>query len=199
MYKIVNAEEVLPKSREYYLDKAMKLKALLDSDQTGERESAGKLLADYMDKYNITWSDLDDALERDFVFPCESELNEKLLVQIAYTHLGEGHCYRVFSSEDASNDATDPILIKLKCRPRDFLEIKLDWEFYWSKFIEELDMFYRAFIERNELFPPKELQMDTDTDDNENLTEDEIRKIKGMMSGIDTYTRYSQLEAHGRT
>lgn len=195
MYKLVDPEDVLPKSREYYINKAMKLKALADSGYQGEQDVATNLLAELMQKYEITWSDLDDSIERDYIFPCENEYQKRLLVQITYTHVGQGHCYRMYSSE-AKDDEDEFMSIKVRCRPRDFLDIKLDWEFYWMKFEEELDIFYRAFVEKNHLFPPETLQTDEDHDDNEELSEEEIRKIQGMMNGIDTYTRHSRLEEH---
>lgn len=193
MQKLVNSENILPKSRDYYIQKAMKLKALADEGYQGEREIANELLVEWMNKYNITWSDLDDSLEQDFIFPCEEEYQKKLLVQVAYTHLGQGHCYRMYSSEEKEEEYKS---IKVRCRPRDFIEIKLDYEFYWMKFQDELDIFYRAFVEKNDLFPPEELQNDSDDDANENLSESEIKKIQGMMNGIDNYTRRLGLEEH---
>ncbi len=189
MQKFIDSNDMVTKSRDYYVNKAMKLKALLDSNQEGERESASKLLSDYMQKYDITWSDLDDALERDFIFPCDSEYKKRLLIQVAYMHLGQGHCYRMYSCEDPEDTATECDTIKVKCRPRDFLEIKLDWEFYCDRFYEELEIFYRAFVEKNEIFPPKSLQKDTDDNDNEELSPEDIKKIQNLMYGIDTYTR----------
>lgn len=192
MYKMVSSEELRPKPREYLLAKAMKLKALTESDVEGERDSANRLLADYMDKYNITWDEIDETQEKEYVLACKGEYHKRLLIQIVYQHIGGGHCYRMFTPDE--HEEYD--LLKIKCKPIDFMDIQLDWDFYWQKFEEELDIFYRAFVERNKLFPPENLQRDTDSNDNEDLTEEEIRKIKSMMNGIDSYTRHRGLVEH---
>lgn len=191
MQKLVNADEVLPKKREQLIEKAMKLKALADRGYKGEREIASQMLADMMQKYDITWSDLDDSIEKYFDFPCNDPYERKLLIQVAYMHLGAGHCYNIYDSE---TDEQKVGFLKVKCRPRDFIEIKLDWEFYFMKFQEELDIFYRAFVEKNWLFPPNELEQDSDVDENKELSEEEVRKIQGMMNGIDAYTRHLGIE-----
>lgn len=187
--KLVNSEDYLPQSREKLIEKAMKLKAMTESNQEGERESATQFLADFMQKHDITWKDLDDTIEQEFFIPFTEEYQRKLLVQITYMHAGSGHCYALFKKNSEEDEGQKTNSIVIKCRPIDFLNIKLDWEFYWEKFQEELDMFYRAFIEQNQLFPPENLQSDDDSDDNENLSEEQIRKINKMAQGIDVHTR----------
>ncbi len=195
MQKLVNSDEMLPKPREYFINKALKLKAMLSSSFKGEQEAAEHLLADLMQKNNITWKDLDDSIEQEYVMPCENEYHKRLLIQCTYKVVGSGHCYRMFSSSDKEHtkDVHETEMMKIKVKPCDFLTIKLDWEFFYMKFKEELDIFYRAFIEQNNLFPPEELQREDDIDDNEDLSEKDMKKIRGMMTGIDSYTRYEMI------
>lgn len=189
-YKLVENETHSDKSREYLIQKAMKLKALLSSDEEGEREAARVLLSNYMAKYEITWEELDDEVEREYLVEFNGQYHVLLLIQLVYKHLGSGHCYSVYKSE--SNEPLE--LLKVRSKPSTFVEIQLDWEFYWRKFNEELDLFYRAFVEKNHLFPPDELQKEDDEDDNQDLSEDQLRKIQGLMNGIDTSTRSKSLE-----
>ena len=188
-YKLVE-NKISDKSREYLIQKAMKMKALLSSDEEGEREAARALLSNYMTKYAITWEELDDEVEREYLVEFNGQYHVLLLIQLVYKHLGSGHCYSVYKAE-----SEEPLeLLKVRSKPSTFVEIQLDWEFYWRKFNEELDLFYRAFVEKNHLFPPEELQQEDDEDDNQDLSEDQLRKIQGMMNGIDISTRSKSLE-----
>jgi len=188
-YKLVE-NEISDKPREYLIQKAMKMKALLSSDEEGEREAARALLSSYMTKYAITWEELDDEIEKEYIVEFNGQYHVLLLIQLVYKQLGSGHCYSVYKAE-----SEEPLeLMKVRSKPSTFVEIQLDWEFYWRKFNEELDLFYRAFVEKNHLFPPEELQQEDDEDDNQDLSEDQLRKIQGMMNGIDTSTRSKSLE-----
>lgn len=188
-YKLVE-NEISDKPREYLIQKAMKMKALLSSDEEGEREAARALLSSYMTKYAITWEELDDEVEKEYIVEFNGQYHVLLLIQLVYKHLGSGHCYSVYKAE-----SEEPLeLMKVRSKPSTFVEIQLDWEFYWRKFNEELDLFYRAFVEKNHLFPPEELQQEDDEDDNQGLSEDQLRKIQGMMNGIDISTRSKSLE-----
>lgn len=188
-YKLVE-NEISDKPREYLIQKAMKMKALLSSDEEGEREAARALLSNYMTKYAITWEELDDEVEKEYIVEFNGQYHVLLLIQLVYKHLGSGHCYSVYKAE-----SEEPLeLLKVRSKPSTFVEIQLDWEFYWRKFNEELDLFYRAFVEKNNLFPPEELQQEDDEDDNQDLSEDQLRKIQGMMNGIDISTRSKSLE-----
>ena len=188
-YKLVE-NEISDKPREYLIQKAMKMKALLSSDEEGEREAARALLSSYMTKYAITWEELDDEIEKEYIVEFNGQYHVLLLIQLVYKQLGSGHCYSVYKAE-----SEEPLeLMKVSSKPSTFVEIQLDWEFYWRKFNEELDLFYRAFVEKNHLFPPEELQQEDDEDDNQDLSEDQLRKIQGMMNGIDTSTRSKSLE-----
>lgn len=188
-YKLVE-NEISDKPREYLIQKAMKMKALLSSDEEGEREAARALLSNYMTKYAITWEELDDEVEREYLVEFNGQYHVLLLIQLVYKHLGSGHCYSVYKAE-----SEEPLeLLKVRSKPSTFVEIQLDWEFYWRKFNEELDLFYRAFVEKNHLFPPEELQQEDDEDDNQDLSEDQLRKIQGMMNGIDISIRSKSLE-----
>lgn len=188
-YKLIENEENT-KTREYLLNKAMKLKSLLSSPEEGEREAANTILSNYMTKHNITWEELDDQSEREYLVKYGEEYNIKLLFQIVYKYVGAGHVYIMYDKQ------TDKQLnsAMIKCKPSDFIEIQLDWEFYWSMFQKELNMFYKAFVEQNHIFPPEELQKESDQDDNQDLTDEEIKKIRKLMKGVDSYTRSKPLE-----
>lgn len=187
MQKLISNES--PPDKQKLIEKATKLKALLSSDQEGERKSANELLSKFMIKYEITWEDLDDEAERDYQLKYSEDLHKDLLSQICYMHLGSGHCYQ---TRNIQGELTDIIVVRSK--PSTFVEIQLDWEFYWRKFQEELLLFYRAFVEQNRLFPPEDLQDDEDEDDNESMSEEEIRKVHKMMTGVDHYTRNKSID-----
>lgn len=80
----------------------------------------------------------------------------------------------------------------MECTPAQYIEIEADFEFYRVALAEEMDIFYSAFLQKNNLFPPPELA-DTHTDDDDEVDMERIEKIMAMMNGIDHRTRNKAL------
>ena len=74
--------------RERLLEKLMKVKALADRGEGGERESAERTLAALMERYGITEADLEDNQVSTHWIRYKTVWEKKLLHQLAYMYLG---------------------------------------------------------------------------------------------------------------
>lgn len=78
--------------REELLQRLERVKALAERGVGGEKENAEALLNRLMAKYGISEEDIEDTAERDYFIRYHNFWERKLIVQIAYKHLGSGHC-----------------------------------------------------------------------------------------------------------
>ena len=62
------------------------------------KKNAEALLNRLMAKYGISEEDIEDTAERDYFIRYHNFGREKLIIQIAYKHLGSGHCLPVRSA-----------------------------------------------------------------------------------------------------
>lgn len=169
--------------RDRLLERLKRVKSLADRGTGGERDNAATLLTTLMEKHNITEADLEDAKVSTYWFRYQTSYERKLLFQLSYMHLGSGHavgCVGAYSGRRRKE-------VGIKCTPAQYIEIEADYQFYRSALEEELEVFYSAFVQKNELFPPPELAGSRDVTE---LTDpDTILKMEAMMEGIEHRTR----------
>lgn len=173
--------------REKLLKKLEGIKALAEKGVGGEKENAEALLKTMMEKHGITEADLEDAGSRTYWIKYKTEYERKLLFQLAYMHLGDGHafgCVGAYSGRSRKKVGVD-------CTPAQYIEIEADYQFYREALEEEMSVFYSAFIQKNKLFPPPELTTEQDGDKSDDA--DRIEKMLAMMEGIDRHTRKKAL------
>ena len=59
-----------------------------------------------------------------------------------------------------------------------------------------MGLFYQAFLQKNNLFPPPELAREmTEEEEKAGMDLERIAKLQAMMGGLDRHTRYKALEA----
>lgn len=139
--------------REELLRRLERVKALAERGVGGEKENAEALLNRLMAKYGISEEDIEDTAERDYFIRYHNFWERKLIVQIAYKHLGSGHCCGTVGTQSGRPHKK----ICVTCTPAQYIEIEADFEFYKAAWEEELAIFYSAFISKNDIFPPPEL------------------------------------------
>lgn len=84
----------------------------------------------------------------------------------------------------------------IECTPAQYIEIEADFAFYSEAMKEEMELFYSAFLQKNELFPPPELAAEpTEAEKEEWKDVERAWKIHSMMGGLDRHTRHKALEA----
>jgi len=173
--------------RERLLERLKGVKALAEKGSAGERDNAAALLTTLMKKHGITDADLEGAEVSVHWIRYKTIYERKLLFQLSYMHLGSGHasgCVGAYSGRKRKE-------VGIKCTPAQFIEIEADYQFYRKALEEELDVFYSAFIQKNELFPLPDLSRDGD--DVEPIDPNVIIKMAAMMEGIDHRTRHKAI------
>lgn len=162
--------------REELLRRLERVKALAERGVGGEKENAEALLNRLMAKYGISEEDIEDTAERDYFIRYHNFWERKLIVQIAYKHLGSGHCCGTVGTQSGRPHKK----ICVTCTPAQYIEIEADFEFYKAAWEEELAIFYSAFISKNDIFPPPELASPSDDDEIDLVR---LEKVRAMMSG----------------
>lgn len=178
--------------RERLLEKLSMVKALAERGEGGERKNAAAILERMMAKHGITDEDLEDAGVRLYWIRFKTEYERRLIRQLAYKYLGSGHsfgCVGAYSKRQRKN-------VGVECTPAQYIEIEADFEFYRVALAEEMDVFYSAFLQKNDLFPPPELA-DTRPSDGDEVDLERVEKIFAMMAGIERRTRHKALPGAG--
>lgn len=84
----------------------------------------------------------------------------------------------------------------IECTPAQYIEIEADFAFYSEAMKEEMELFYSAFLQKNNLFPPPELAAEPSEAEKEEWKDlERAEKIRAMMDGLDKHTRHKALEA----
>ena len=178
--------------RERLLRKLEKVKALVDRGVGGERENAERMLADLMAQYGVTEEALEDSKASTHWIRYKTNWERKLLFQLAYMYLGPGHAFGCIGSYSGRKRKE----VGIDCTPSQYIEIEADFAFYSAAMEEEMGIFYSAFINKNNLFPPPELAGESDDDDVE-VDKARVMKVGAMMEGMELRTRHKSLGSAG--
>lgn len=173
--------------RERLLERLKGVKALADHGADGERDNAAALLAALMEKHGITEADLEGAEISTHWIRYKTIYERKLLFQLSYMHLGSGHAFGCVGRYTGRQRKE----VGVKCTPAQYIEIEADYQFYRKALEEELSVFYSAFIQKNELFPPPDLA--GGLEDLGQVDLDVIMKMEAMMEGIEHRTRHKAI------
>lgn len=159
-----------------------KLKALADRGVGGEKENAQSMLDKMLKENNLTLEDLEGETVDIHLIKYTDEFQKKFLHQIISSVMGKISTW------------THPHYKKqviFESTVAEYIEIKAKYRFYFRDLIEQRQLFYKAYIQRNELYIK-----DSKPEDRE-LTQkemEELLKMSQMMLGIDKKTFHKQLE-----
>lgn len=126
-----------------------KIKTLADRGVDGERESAQTLLTRLMEQYGISETEIEEERRETAWFPYSQETERRLLNQIIYMVTGAGGfgCVGEYSGRKRKKMGTE-------CTAAERLEIEANYAFFKEAMKKELEIFYSAFANKNNLFPP---------------------------------------------
>lgn len=126
-----------------------KIKALADRGVDGERENAQTLLTRLMEQYGISETEIEEERRETAWFPYSQETERRLLNQIIYMVTGAGGfgCVGEYSGRKRKKKGTE-------CTAAERLEIEANYAFFKEAMKKELEIFYSAFANKNNLFPP---------------------------------------------
>ncbi len=130
-------------------DLLLKIKALSEQGEGGEKINAKRILARLMKKFNISEEDLQEEKVEEFDFIAKGQYERKLLNQVVYSVCGDiDERKGLWKYTKAKNK------FSVKCTKAEFLEIDARFNFYKSCFYKKLDVFYLAFLQTNNIYPP---------------------------------------------
>lgn len=174
-------------SKERMLEKMQGLKALAERGVAGEKEAAQKMLEKFMQKYDISETDIGEETVELAWFRYRDELESKLIHQIIYMVIGDCDMY---CKRGKGNRKFK--LLGAYCTAAERLEIELNFDFFNRAMQEELNFFYSAFLQKNKLFPPEEKARKSTSDDE--MSTADLLKLSLMMEGIQRRTMAKMIE-----
>lgn len=154
----------------------IKLKVLSERGTPAEQKMAYKKLVALCEKYDI---DEDSIFEEEvsiYEFKYHGKLERKLLFQIMACVLNEP-C--VSYSTPVGRRET----IRIRCTKVQFLKISADFNFYKKLFEEECELFFKAFLYKQDLFPARKAT-DEEREEPTSESRENLLKIVAMSDGI---------------
>ncbi len=148
-----------------------KIKALANEGVAGERENAQQMLERLCAKYNISLDSLDDEQLKDFDISWKDHWERTLLSQVKFSVIGNIEDDKgLWIYKKSKNKGF------LRCTKAEFLEIQAKFNFYKYHWKKDLQTFYDAWVQKNNIFPPKNKVKPSEED--RDLTEDDLKVLK---------------------
>ena len=152
------------------MDKIQLLKKLntLMQDTRGnsnERENAEKILAELIKKYNISLDDINNDEQKDRYIEFNNDYEKQLICQICYKLFKHEKSVRSFISKKSKFNRTHVII---QMTDEELIEFEYLYSIYKTDLAKEMNLFYTAFINKNNIFPE--------------LTDNELNLIKSTPS-----------------
>lgn len=157
-----------------------KIKKLAEAGFYGEQTNAAEILERLKKKYGITDADIAEDVEEIIWIRYKTELEQRLIWQVTYMILGHVIGY----SKGRRTKTVGIKASKAKC-----IEIEEMCNFYIRAMNEDLQMFYDAFLVKNQIFPPKSITTEKATN---KINHDDLR-LAFMVEGLEKHERYKQI------
>ena len=125
-----------------------KIQALAERGVGGERQNAEELLAKLMAEYGIQDADLSAEEIRLCTFRYSEEIERRLLTQVIYMITGDSPSGIYGAETNRRRKKLD-----IDCTEAQRLEIEITYDFYRRALKTELDVFFKAFCRRNNMYP----------------------------------------------
>lgn len=170
------------------MDKAdllRKVRALAERGVAGEKDAAAAVLERLMQKYGITEDDLAEDVAEDADFRFKDWIEDKLLHQVIFAVMGDVPVYKYRNSRRK--------VVIVKCTPAERLEIETTFHFYNAHLKEDFRLFYTAFINKNNIFPPAGKVKEKSPAPERSRAE--LLKMAQIMEGLDRHTLHKMIES----
>jgi hypothetical protein len=160
-----------------------KIKALAEAGVEGERETAQERLDFLMKKYDISLDALEGETKTKFKFRLRKD-QFNFFNQICFNVCNDD--YGMWFAKRYPTGESD--VYQIECTDAQYIEIQAKFEFYWKRYQADLEIFYRAFIQRNKLYgtPTKE-------DEKREMTEKDWQILQ-MSQGLKAHPFHKQIE-----
>lgn len=168
----------------------LKLKKLADEGVGGEKVNAEQLLQKLLKKHGLQKSDLENENIEDYILPFNGTFGKDLAIQVAYSVIGNKDDNKgVYSFRSGKK-------VLIKSTLAEFLEIEQKYNFYKHHLKKDLKLFYNAFVQSQNIFPPFHLQKEKKEKQKCFLTEEE-EKMLALARNLEKHSFYKQLANKG--
>lgn len=167
---------------EKIIELAKKLHALAIRGVGGEKENAVRLLERLLKEHKLTEADIVGEEINYHPFKVKKE-DFRLFCQVARS---------VILNADIYSSRKSRLLTYLECTAAEAIEIEAKFQFFKHHYEQEVDVFYRAFVQTNNIFHPDAAGRDYDDLSEEERAE--LKRIARMGTGIKTGHFNKQLE-----
>lgn len=167
-----------------------KIKALADNGTGGEKVNATKMLAVLMKKYNIGEKEILEDVINEFEIKFQGFYARELTGQVLYSVIGNLDDRKgLFQGITYSGKKKWFV----RCTNAEFLEFQAKYKFYRYHFTEDVELFYSAFIDRNDIYPSSDK---CKASNKTSLTDKDIKAIL-LSQRLDKHLYYQQIELKG--
>ena len=184
--------------KERIIERILKVRAIAKGGVGGERVAAEQLLSSMMKQYGISLEDIEqDAKEYRLAYIGDGRYEFKLFGQIAYKlynlpriadlRKAPAKYKRVWAEAGLGPKNAN---VGLYCTKAEFIEILSVFEIYKADFIRQEEVFYYAYLDKNDLLLKSEGEQP-------DLTDEEIDRLMSaerMKRGIKKQELYKQIE-----
>lgn len=164
-------------TKDEIINKLLKIKALADNGDSGEKSAAEEMLRRMMNKYGIKEEDLDSEKEIVCYFRIHGCKCKDLFKQVAIIYCGVTRMHYIGNDaqdKDAKTIRKMTLGTKPKganmvviCTPAKFLELQYAYEMFQQSLDKHLEGMFYAFLHTNDLlapYDPDKPQTDIDND-----------------------------------
>jgi len=158
------------------IELAKKLKALADRGIGGEKENAIMFLERLMQQHGITYAEIEGEAvseHRVYFIKKDYDITRQIIASVI------GKLSRANYSEYKYVQSNGKRAFGIVCSDADYLLIDAKLNFYLKAYEAELELFYHAFIQRNELYMKADSTKQSETIE-EPQTEEELRRLERM-------------------
>lgn len=166
---------------ERVIELAKKLKALADRGIGGERNNAIKMLEKLMAQHAITMDMINENDAKDHPFVVD-KLSRKFFVQTVANVVGRNGKFGQYVKAPRNK-----LRFYVTCTPAEAIEIQAKFDFFYTAWEKELEIFYSAFIQKNQLYSKP---TEGDEHEDKDLTQEELRNLAKMLSLMKGMTRH---------
>lgn len=155
----------------------LKLQELAKRGVNGEKENADKLLKKLMKKYNISEDEINDEEINEVELELRDDIEVRLASQILFSFFDSAPLYRKWKK-------------RVKCYTKLTKSQEIEFRYMFTVYLEDFRkqelIFYRAFINKNRIFP-KEILEGEGKDPDEISPEERAEMLKSqmMMEGLE--------------
>jgi len=171
-------------SNEKIIELLRKLKILSEKGENGERENAQEKLMSLAQKHGINLGLIED--ESLSIFDFIVKKNQKDFFNQVVASVFNKDSWRCGYKRNE---------YYLECTKSQAIEIQAKFDFYWAEYEKEMDILYKAFVQKNRLFPISNKK----EEEQKELTQEEkeeLIKVFRMMESIDKKSFHKKLSTN---